>query len=159
MFIVSSGRTVAKRPGGEIPGPVPAALSAPGRVRPSRTPASGNGAAWNERERHCPLTGGGSHRAARWPCRRRPARPGGGIPGRGLAAALSAPGRYVRVRPPGSLLPGSCRSVPCRPNAPCRSSTLAWMHACCGQPRHHAAGLSRGHCHALSSSSNSGQLG
>ena len=87
---------------------MPAALSAPGRVRPSRTPASGNGAAWNERERYCPLTGGVSHRAARWPCRRRPARPGGGIPGRGPAAALSAPGRYVRVRPPGSLLLGSC---------------------------------------------------
>ena len=163
----------------------------PGAVRPSRTPAAGNGAAWNEREAlsldgrlaghvgggpcvwaagspslhplsclprvvcpsrtaagdAAPHSGGhgGSHRAARWPCWRRPARPGGGIPGRGPAAALSAPGRYVRVRPPGSLLPGSCRSlvVPCRPNAPRRSSTSAWMHACCGQPRHHAAGLSR----------------
>ena len=59
MFIVSSRRTVTKRPGGGIPGPVLAALSAPGRPRPSsRTPAAGNGAAWNERGHGGSLTGG-----------------------------------------------------------------------------------------------------
>jgi hypothetical protein len=72
------------------------------------------------------------------PCRGRPARPSGEIPSR-APAALSAPDRYVRIRP-GSLLSNRCRSlvVPRRPaRPPPRSSTSARTHAVglyCGQP-------------------------
>ena len=113
MFIVSSRRTVTKRPGGGIPGPVLAALSAPGRPRPSsRTPAAGNGAAWNERGHGGSLTGGSLALLAETRAvGRRGPRP------RTRCLVRIGPLR-VRVRPPRSLLPGSRRSLIVFPAAP-----------------------------------------
>ena len=111
-------------------------------VHPSRTPAAGDGAAWNEREARFldgrlggPVGPGPRGRAAGSPAR-----------------LVRPPGRYVRVRPPGSLLPGRRRSLLVVPPRPTPSAARPRRHGrrpVAGNPRH-AAGLSRPHCHALS---------
>ena len=132
MFIVSSRRTVTKRPGGGIPGPVLAALSAPGRPRPSRTPAAGNGAAWNERGARRflngrlagPVGGGprgraaGSPAAYPLPCPHRAVtrpRPSAQVP---VAGQSPVPDRLPRRPPPPAARPRRHGRRPVADNPP-----------------------------------------
>ena len=143
MFIVSSRRTVAKRPGGGIPGPVLAALSAPGRPRPSsRTPAAGNGAAWNERGHGGSLTGGSLALLAETRA----------VGRRGPRPRTRCLVRIGPLRPrPSAQVPVAGQSpvpdrLPRRPPPPAARPrrTSALTQACCGHPAPpHAAGLSR----------------